>query len=106
VQAVVDAIADVFVSDVARYRGVSTDAVEADFGQGGVFVGRAGVDAGLVDGVGSFEQALAGVADAAQRSGAGCRTRSGGQPWACARSSTPGSMDSTPRPAPIRRQRS
>jgi signal peptide peptidase SppA len=69
VQTVVDALADVFVSDVARYRGVGTDAVLSDFGQGDVFVGQSAVDAGLADGIGSFEQALAGLRDAAQRRG-------------------------------------
>jgi signal peptide peptidase SppA len=58
VQAVVDALADVFVSDVAQYRGVSTDQVLSDFGQGDVFVGAAAVEAGLADAVGSFEQAI------------------------------------------------
>lgn len=69
VQAVVDAIADVFIADVARYRGVSPDTVEAEFGQGDVFVGQAAVAAGLVNAIGTFEEALAGVAIAAQQRG-------------------------------------
>jgi ClpP class serine protease len=68
VQTVVDA-SRTSSCDVARYRGVSTDAVLSDFGQGDVFVGQSAVDAGLVDGIGSFEQALAAFADAAQRRG-------------------------------------
>lgn len=62
VQRVVDDIAAVFVRDVARYRGVSAEAVLSDFGGGGVLVGQAAVDVGLVDGVGSFEGVLARVA--------------------------------------------
>lgn len=69
VQAVVDAIADVFVADVARYRGVDSETVLSDFGQGDVFVGQAAVEAGLVDAVGSFEQALADLGDEATRRG-------------------------------------
>ncbi len=65
VQEIVDALAAVFVGDVARYRGVSPDTVLADFGQGGVFVGQAAVDAGLADAVGSFEQTLADLGEEA-----------------------------------------
>jgi hypothetical protein len=61
-QAQVDALAGVFVADVARYRGVSEDTVLADFGQGGVFVGQAAVDAGLVDRLGSYEGTIADLA--------------------------------------------
>jgi signal peptide peptidase SppA len=69
IQQTVDDLADVFIAHVARYRGVSTDTVEADFGQGGVFVGQGAVNAGLVDAIGTFEEALAGVAGAATRRG-------------------------------------
>jgi len=58
VQAYVDAIADVFVGDVARGRDVSTDTVLKDFGRGGVFVGEAAVKAGLVDRIGSLEETI------------------------------------------------
>lgn len=62
VQAVVDALADVFVADVATYRGVSTDTVLSDFGQGDVFVGQAAVAAGLADAVGNFEATVSDLA--------------------------------------------
>ena len=64
IQTRIDALADVFVAAVSRNRGVSPERVLADFGQGGVFVGRAAVGAGLVDGIGSFESALAALAAA------------------------------------------
>lgn len=54
-QARVDALSEVFIAKVARNRGVSTDTVLAEFGQGDVFVGLAAVNAGLADRVGSFE---------------------------------------------------
>jgi signal peptide peptidase SppA len=63
IQATVDALADVFFADVARYRGVPVETVQSDFGQGGVFVGQQAVDAGLADRVGSFEQTLRDLAD-------------------------------------------
>lgn len=56
VVAVLDALADVFIRDVASYRGVSPDTVQTEFGQGGVFVGSAAVDAGLADSVATLEQ--------------------------------------------------
>lgn len=58
IQTLIDDLADVFVSSVAQYRGVSADTVLSDFGQGGVFVGAKAVDAGLADRVGSFESLL------------------------------------------------
>jgi capsid assembly protease len=71
-QALVDATAAEFVADVATYRGVSVETVLADFGQGGVMVGKAALTAGLVDALGSFESTLAdlqaAVIDARQQS--------------------------------------
>lgn len=53
--ATLDALASVFVETVARNRGVSPATVLADFGQGGVFVGQAAIEAGLADSIGSYE---------------------------------------------------
>lgn len=61
-QATVDDLADLFVTSVASYRGVSPETVLADFGQGDVFVGQKAVDAGLADRVGSYESVLAELA--------------------------------------------
>ena len=58
IQAVVDAIGEEFVSAVARYRGVTPDAVKEKYGQGRVFVGQAAVDAGLADRVGILEDVI------------------------------------------------
>lgn len=54
-QNMVDALAEVFVKDVARNRGIERDAVVNDYGQGGVFVGADAVERGLADALGSFE---------------------------------------------------
>lgn len=59
IQAIIDATEDVFVTAVARNRGVEKETVLSDFGQGGVFIGQAAVDAGLADRVGSYEDVVA-----------------------------------------------
>ncbi|WP_244423236.1 S49 family peptidase [Bradyrhizobium sp. ORS 375] len=59
VQARVDAMAAVFVETVAQYRGVSVEHALAHFGQGDVLIGKAAVDAGMADGIATFEQVLA-----------------------------------------------
>lgn len=58
-QATIDALAEVFIADVAAFRGVTPERVIADFGGGDVLVGRAAVLAGLVDRVGTQESAHA-----------------------------------------------
>ncbi len=59
VQKVVDDLANVFIDSVARYRGTSATNVLKNYGQGSVLVGRAAVEAGMADGVGTFESVLA-----------------------------------------------
>lgn len=58
VQAVVDALAEVFVETVARHRNVSTADVLERFGQGGILVGKYAVEAGLADRIGSLDALL------------------------------------------------
>lgn len=67
IEAEVDALAKVFVADVARFRGVPEATVVDDFGGGGTFVGRSAVDAGLADSVGSFEGLMSELARGASR---------------------------------------
>lgn len=55
IQVILDDLAAVFIADVARFRGVSTDLVLSDFGQGGVFVGAKAVSAGMADRLGNYE---------------------------------------------------
>ncbi|UNY40526.1 head maturation protease [Pararheinheimera phage vB_PsoM_KLER1-1] len=54
-----DEMGDIFVSSVARNRGVSVEKVLADFGQGDMLIGQKAVDAGMADRVGSFEGVIA-----------------------------------------------
>lgn len=62
IQAEIDALGEVFVQTVAKYRGVSVETVLSEFGEGGVFVGDKAVTAGLADRLGLFEDVLAGLA--------------------------------------------
>ncbi|HEY8732268.1 MAG TPA: S49 family peptidase [Candidatus Limnocylindria bacterium] len=62
-QQVMDDLAQVFVETVAVNRDVTPESVLADFGQGGVFVGQAAVDAGLADAVGTYESTFAALRD-------------------------------------------
>lgn len=58
-QKIVDDLAGVFVSAVARNRDVDEDTVLSDFGRGDVMVGQAAVAAGLADRIGSLESVIA-----------------------------------------------
>ena len=58
-QANIDALATIFLADVADFRGVDAREVADRFGRGAVFVGQEAVDAGLADRLGSFEGVIA-----------------------------------------------
>ena len=58
----VDAIAEVFVSSVARNRSVDPGTVLREFGAGGILIGADAVNAGLADRLGSYENVLADLA--------------------------------------------
>jgi signal peptide peptidase SppA len=58
IQTMVNDLADVFVSQVARNRGVTSETVIQKFGAGGVEVGKKAVALGMADEVGSFEAVL------------------------------------------------
>ena len=65
VQSVVDGLADLFVSAVASNRNTTTEKVLSDFGRGGVLIGRAAVQAGMADRIGSLETVIAELAGSA-----------------------------------------
>ena len=54
----IDAMADVFVDAVAKYRGVASSHVQNHYGSGDVFIGDAAVKQGLADRIGLFEKLL------------------------------------------------
>lgn len=58
-QSRVDAFYAAFVNDVAKGRGITAQKVRDDYGQGAVLLAPAALSAGLVDGIGTLEQALA-----------------------------------------------
>lgn len=57
-QASLDQLSDVFISCVAKYRGVKRDKVLSDFGQGWCLIGADAVKAGMVDKLGSYESTI------------------------------------------------
>ena len=58
-QADVDEYYRMFVTAVARGRGVATEVVRNDFGEGRTVLARAAKAVGMVDGIGTFDDALA-----------------------------------------------
>jgi len=53
-----DALADIFIADVARNRNVSVEKVESDFGQGGIVIASEAIKLGMADGLNSLEGIL------------------------------------------------
>ncbi len=64
VRASLNAMAAVFMGDVAIGRGVSLGTVAANFGKGDVFVGQGSVDAGLCDRIGNLDSLITELASA------------------------------------------
>jgi len=63
----VDQIYTVFVDDVARNRGVSSEKVLSEMADGRIFIGQKAIDAGLVDGKRTTQQALQKLKDDRQQ---------------------------------------
>jgi len=61
IQTLVDRLEVEFIDAVAMYRGVDSDDVRANFGQGGLLVGSDAVEAGMVDEVSTFENIISGL---------------------------------------------
>ncbi len=57
-QEIVDAVYGVFVDSVARNRDTDADTVLKNMADGKLFVGRTAIEAGLVDGVSTFDAAI------------------------------------------------
>ena len=58
IQDQVDYIYSVFVDEIAKQRGVSSERVLTEMADGRIFIGKQAIDAGLVDGVATFDQAM------------------------------------------------
>ncbi len=58
-QSIVDTYYELFVDSVSRNRGTDLDSVLNTMADGREFIGRQALDAGLVDSIGDFDQALA-----------------------------------------------
>jgi signal peptide peptidase SppA len=74
-QAEVDDFNGMFVSGVARNRGVSRAKVDSEFGQGLLFRAKEAVRLGLADRVGTVDDGVARAASLARRGGGGARSR-------------------------------
>jgi capsid assembly protease len=61
VQTWVDDVGDVFVADVAQFRGISTDDVLEKFGQGDMLIASKALAAGMIDGIATLEEVIADV---------------------------------------------
>lgn len=61
IQELIDSLAQVFVEDVARHRGVHMDTVLARFGQGGSFLAAEALRRGMLDRVSTLEEVIAGL---------------------------------------------
>jgi ClpP class serine protease len=60
-QELVDSVAQLFIDRVASYRGVSSETVQSDFGQGNVLPANLAMQRGMIDRVQGFESFLAGL---------------------------------------------
>jgi len=58
-QAMVDAMAELFIAKVAAFRGVTPDLVQSDFGQGGLLTAPEALNAGMIDRISGFEPFMA-----------------------------------------------
>jgi len=58
IQAIADALTDVFIAKVARNMGVTPEQVARDFGQGGQLVGQQAIVAGMAHGLGSEDRLI------------------------------------------------
>ena len=61
-QEMVNAHAQVFIDDVAAFRGMTSESVISDWNGGAVFIGAQAVERGMVDSVGTMEEVIAGLA--------------------------------------------
>lgn len=67
IQAIADALTEVFIAKVARNRNVSIETVMADFGQGAQLVGRGAIAVGMADRLGSEDRIIQELSVRAQR---------------------------------------
>lgn len=70
IQTLIDSLAQVFLEDVARYRGTDAATVLAEFGQGASFIASDAVRRGMADRVSTLEEVIAGLAGSPAKKGA------------------------------------
>lgn len=62
VQAMVDALAEVFITSVAKFRSTTPERVKSDFGRGGSLIGAEAKAVGMVNRIGSLDTVIAELA--------------------------------------------
>lgn len=62
IQVMLDDMAELFIEDVAKFRGIDEDTVLSDYGQGKTFVGPRAKRQGLIDGIGTLSSVVESVA--------------------------------------------
>ena len=82
IQTLIDSLAQVFLDDVARYRGTDTATVLADFGQGASFIAADAVRRGMADRVSTLEAVIAGLAGSPAKKGESYMATENGTPAA------------------------
>jgi ClpP class serine protease len=58
IQSIVNGLADIFISSIATSRGVTTDKVLSDFGEGGMVLAEKAVSVGMADGITTLEEII------------------------------------------------
>jgi len=56
-----DALETEFIRDIANYRSTDAERIKADYGQGGVLLGNAAKQAGMIDEISDFESCMAAI---------------------------------------------
>ena len=82
IQERIDALAQVFIDDVANNRSVSVETVLADFGQGDLRLGEEAVKLGMADRVSTLETVIAGLAGNSNKGAAYMAANTNGAPAA------------------------
>jgi len=72
IRTMLDDLAEVFIAAVAEGRNVSEKTVLNDFGKGGILIGQKAVDAGMADGLATFEEVLELINNNTSNANGGC----------------------------------
>lgn len=95
-QAIVNGAGEMFLAGLTQSRGASRETLIENYGQGLVFTAAAAFDRGMIDGIASFEETLAKLADRGMKTSAVTAAANNGQEVLMAHDKTEGGT-----PAPV-----